>query len=446
MRFVKSMCLFLTVAVLFGASATGCDLKMFGNKKEEKKVEKVNIKYWSPWGGSGIRYNAEKKVVDNFNKKQDKIFADMQSMPYSRGITTYDNKLLPAIAGGTTPDVIFVDGVISDAVQHDFLLDITNMVERDKFSYDIFYKYKADQCLYKGGYYAMPYNADYVGTLLYNKTLFKKCGLDPNKPPKTLEDVEKYTEKMTVKGTDGFFTSVGFVPWDGLYRRNESVVAPFGGSFADKDGNPSPKNSIVIESLKWLMKFVDKYGYQKVNDSLAKLGCNVDDGFVKGNIGMRYSYNVIVQDLLDKEVTFEWDIDKFPTKDPNNTNPGWGRGFVAAIPKLSKHPNEAFEFLKYVTGDEAQTILMDNIPRGKWLSSSRKANEHIRGQIPSQLQFFIDEVFPVIGGEQVVSKNWATYNKMCNTTIEDIIQGKQELTAALDNLDQKSKALFNENK
>ena len=52
----------------------------------------------------------------------------------------------------------------------------------------------------------MPLYAD-VSALFYNKDLFEKAGLDPNKPPTSLAELRAYADKITALGGDvkGYF-------------------------------------------------------------------------------------------------------------------------------------------------------------------------------------------------------------------------------------------------
>ena len=52
----------------------------------------------------------------------------------------------------------------------------------------------------------MPLYAD-VSALFYNKDLFEKAGLDPNKPPTSLAEIREYADKITALGGDvkGYF-------------------------------------------------------------------------------------------------------------------------------------------------------------------------------------------------------------------------------------------------
>ena len=59
---------------------------------------------------------------------------------------------------------------------------------------------------YEGRLYGVPLYAD-VSALFYNKDLFRKAGLDPEKPPTSLAEIREYADKITALGGDvkGYF-------------------------------------------------------------------------------------------------------------------------------------------------------------------------------------------------------------------------------------------------
>ena len=60
-----------------------------------------------------------------------------------------------------------------------------------------------------GNLYSMPFNSS-TPILYYNKTIFEKAGLDPQTPPTTFEEIEKYAKAAVSKG----ITKIGFtVAW-----------------------------------------------------------------------------------------------------------------------------------------------------------------------------------------------------------------------------------------
>ena len=59
---------------------------------------------------------------------------------------------------------------------------------------------------------SLPWNAS-TGVLFYNKTAFKKAGLDPEKPPATWPELEKMGKKLYQAGYSGFTTA-----WPAAYH------------------------------------------------------------------------------------------------------------------------------------------------------------------------------------------------------------------------------------
>lgn len=59
---------------------------------------------------------------------------------------------------------------------------------------------------------SLPWNAS-TGILFYNKNVFARAGLDPEKPPKTWEEMERYGAKLVRAGYDGFVTA-----WPAAYH------------------------------------------------------------------------------------------------------------------------------------------------------------------------------------------------------------------------------------
>jgi len=82
--------------------------------------------------------------------------------------------------------------------------------------------------------YSMPFNLS-SPVLYYNKNDFREVGLDPEKPPQTLEDVKTYSEKLLLKDSSGSITRSGIAleisPW-----YFEQMLAKAGALYVD-NGN-----------------------------------------------------------------------------------------------------------------------------------------------------------------------------------------------------------------
>lgn len=159
--------------------------------KSVKGVQKVS--FWEAMNGTNA--TVLKQLVSRFNKAHaGKIEVDPTY------VGTYDDaiaKYKASVQSKSTPDVIQTYDVGTR-----FMIDsrqtvpMQSFIDRDKVDVsdlqpNIAAYYSVDKKLY-----SMPFNTS-VPVLYFNKTLFKKAGLDPNKPPTTLAEIRADSEKLS---------------------------------------------------------------------------------------------------------------------------------------------------------------------------------------------------------------------------------------------------------
>src|SRR5690606_38374013 len=95
-----------------------------------------------------------------------------------------------------------------------------------------------------------------------NKKLFESVGLDPDKQPETVEELEEYSAKLLKKDGPNV-TQIGTIPWD-WYGYSNSMFTwgwSFGGSFYDKEKElATPDHDNNIRALEWLVKYAKSVG------------------------------------------------------------------------------------------------------------------------------------------------------------------------------------------
>ena len=94
-----------------------------------------------------------------------------------------------------------------------------------------------------------------------------------NSPPTTIKQLDEMAAKLYKpnKAGDGY-DQVGFYPWFWLMLEYPNLLTkPFGGDWTNADGYPTANSAEVIAALEWMMGYVKKYGFDKVNNSLSKL-------------------------------------------------------------------------------------------------------------------------------------------------------------------------------
>ena len=171
-----------------GAEAPGADAL-----KDAKRV--TTVSFWHAMDGKNAEVLTE--LVKEFNSShQGKIEVKATyAGKYDDAITKYK----AAIQSKSTPDVIQIYDIgtqfMIDAKQ---TVPMQSFIDRDKMDVsdlqpNITGYYSVDDKLN-----SMPFNTS-MPLLYINKTLFKKAGLDPEKPPTTLDEVRAAAEKLSKK-------------------------------------------------------------------------------------------------------------------------------------------------------------------------------------------------------------------------------------------------------
>jgi sn-glycerol 3-phosphate transport system substrate-binding protein len=197
----------VAVAGVAPAAAGGGSCPLSALKKAKKPVE---ITMWH----SMPQANGEtlQKLTEEFNSSQSNVKVSLVNQ------VTYDDtftKYKAGLSSGDLPDVIQLQG--SDQQQ---MIDTRTAVpasvcaKADKYSFSDFLPRVVSYFTVNGTIYAMPFNTS-GQVLVYNKNAFERAGLDPNKPPTTLDELRQYAEKLKSSGaTKGAPMGLKLAPGD----------------------------------------------------------------------------------------------------------------------------------------------------------------------------------------------------------------------------------------
>ncbi|SHE81845.1 multiple sugar transport system substrate-binding protein [Caldanaerobius fijiensis DSM 17918] len=415
-----------------------------GSQSVSQKSKNANangvteVTFWQPdWGADQMA--ALKKAVDSFNKTHKNIRVRLVILPWSDGnFTGFDTKLISAIAGNNPPDIVNGErSCVPEWAAKALLEDISDLVKRDGINANDYYQGPWEACIYNGKQYAMPLQSD-TRALLYNKTLFKKAGLDPNSPPKTIDELDQMAEKLTIKDANGNYTQLGYVPWWGQGSHWVSVTYLFGGKMVNSNGNITPNDPNIVKSLQWIVGYAQKYGYDKVNQMANQLKLNTDP-FYAGRVAMRYSGSYEIPNLIkpDNNISFEWDFAPLPTTGVGDYSPAWGGGAAVAIPKGAKHRDAAWEFIKFITGKEGQEMLMSStLSILGDLSPLPSVNKEFENKLDPHYKKLIDDIFPKTNPVPATPVT-GTLAGFMGEAINNALQGKGDPKALLDDVKKK---------
>ena len=300
----------------------------------------TEITYWQYW--TGFEGKAIEKLVEKFNKTHSDIKVKILTISEPR------KKTLLSIIGGTPPDVISsIAAWIPELSSKGGIIPLDEYCKESMINESIFIPVYWKMLNLYGHTWALP-TTPTATALYWNKSLFKEAGLNPDLPPKTIRELEIFSEKLTKKNQDGKITRIGFLPsWPswafGLY----SVL--FGGKWGEPDGTAiTANNPRNIEAWNWAQSFIKKLGGKNIQTFQEEFGNyqGPNNPFYTGKIAIEIN-GVWEGNFISRFAPqIKWGVAPIPTK--------LGKLITTVdcdcilIPRGSKHPKEAFEFIKWL--------------------------------------------------------------------------------------------------
>ena len=180
---------------------------------------KVHVTYWEKW--TGFENDALQQVVARFNASQERIkvtvFATSQ----------IDRKTIIATAGGDPPDIAGLwQNNVRTFADAGALLPLEDFIRRDGETPEQwlkrYYPVYARMCQHAGRVYGV-ISTPAVVALHWNKAHFREAGLDPERPPRTLEELDDFSRRLTRTdaatggvAAGGFFAARAGMVWVGV--------------------------------------------------------------------------------------------------------------------------------------------------------------------------------------------------------------------------------------
>lgn len=281
-------------------------------------------------------------------------------------------KLLTSIAGGTPPDLVRQDRfTIGDWASRGafmpldrFLTDPALNGPGDPWRVVPGDLYNAcwQEALYGGKVYAIPEDTD-DRLLFWNRKLFAEAGLDPNQPPRTWDDLVQFSKKLTRTRRDGSFARIGFIPINRQWTNSWFYLYSWqnGGEFMSPDGRRCTLNNPASAgALRWLVDFYDSFaGAEQVMAFASTFQPREQDPFITGKMAMKISTHVDMGNIARYGPDLDYGLAPPPAPVDRLNGKGrfagqppfitWSGGYSFVIPAGCRHPEEAWQFIKWMT-------------------------------------------------------------------------------------------------
>jgi multiple sugar transport system substrate-binding protein len=321
---------FLTVWIALGRTAAA------------EGAERVRVVYWEKW--TGFEKDAMQAVVDDFNRSQDRIFVEYVSVSGIRA------KTLIATAGGDPPDLAGLqDEQVDDFADKNALLPLDEFAGGTSIVQSRYVPVYWDMVHYRGHLWALP-TAPVVGALHWNKDLFREAGLDPERPPRTIAELDDYAKRLTRRNlATGQLEVMGFLHSEpGHWPQIWGYF--FGGTLWD--GGPrltfdSPAN---VRAYEWVQSYAREYGPAELQTLRSSFGpvASAQNAFVSGKVAMALQGIWMTSLIATYNPTMQWGAAPFPSADEGSEPIALANADVLVIPRGARHPREAFAFVAYM--------------------------------------------------------------------------------------------------
>jgi sn-glycerol 3-phosphate transport system substrate-binding protein len=287
------------------------------------------------------------KVMDNLVSEFEKKNPDIEvNAIYAGNYNDARIKSLAALKAGEPVQLAVLLSIdLYDLIEQNAIIPISSLckTKEDKKWLNSFYPTLMENSKAFGKIWSVPFQRSTI-IMYYNKDMFKKAGLNPNKPPQTWDELVKDAKKLTTKKHWGIMIpSSGYPYWifQALVKENGKVLM-------SKDGKKTYFNDKkVVEALQFWKDLSTKY--HVMPKGVIDWG-TLREKFLEGKTAIMWTSTGNLS-AVKKNATFNFGVAMLPRHIMRGTPTGGGNFYIFknTTPKERK---AALKFIKFMTSPE----------------------------------------------------------------------------------------------
>ncbi|TCM89764.1 carbohydrate ABC transporter substrate-binding protein (CUT1 family) [Paenibacillus sp. BK033] len=336
-------------------SNTGTNAGAAGDATNAPKKEQVEITFANWISVEEATKDAYNKLIADFEAKNPDIKVKSLGIPFAQ----FKDQVLVNSSGGNPPDVTMANQNFTAAfVGAKIAAPMQDLVGADLIN-DIVDGSKSG-VTYDGKVMAMPW-APHPNALFWNKTLFQKAGLDPEKPPATWDEMIEDAKKIAALGKDdsgnpiyGIGESGATDSYTGNMLLRSTLV--YDGQFSDAGGKIVWDQGDALKNALSYMKDI-------VNNKISPKGSDMKTlrgMFANGTLGMLIDGDfgrTNFRQMSGKGEAFdkEWGVATIPAGVTGRSETVFTEHQLL-ITEGSKHKEAAAKLVEYLVSKDAMLI------------------------------------------------------------------------------------------
>ena len=340
--------------VLRGAGALTASIALGGRRavSPAQAQAPLRIIFWHSMGGA-LGETVVRAFVSRFNASRRDIQVDAQFQG------SYDdavNKLRASMQSSAVPAVAQVYDIGTRfMIDSKGVVPMQDFIDREKVDLTQLEPNILGYYRVGGRLYSMPFNTS-SAILYYNKDLFRKAGLDPNRPPQTFEEIEDYAKRLVQTGATRSGITLAIYGWF-----FEQLLARQGALYCDHgNGRDAAPSAVVFDRGEEGPRILDWWA------RMVKAGVATNPGrptaasqraFAAGQTAMTFDSTAVLRSLLTQAGgRFDIGTGYFP-KPPSASAGGSIVGGASTWILKNRPPAEqqaAWEFVKFISAPPQQ--------------------------------------------------------------------------------------------
>jgi sn-glycerol 3-phosphate transport system substrate-binding protein len=232
--------------------ASQCPIGAIDRLDASKKP--VEITYWHSFPEENERIITE--IANDFNASQKDVRVKLVNQ------TSYDDTLTAfraAYGKSGSPDLVLLeDNETQQMIDSKAVIPAQACVQADHYDTSDFLSRVIDYYTVEGNLWPMPFNVSNP-VLYYNRAVFTAAGLDPNTPPKTLDEVRTASQKIVSSGAAPHGWALKLDPWL-LELWTATANQPYVNNGNGREARATKvlfDNPAGLEVYKWMSDMVD---------------------------------------------------------------------------------------------------------------------------------------------------------------------------------------------